>query len=52
LGGRRLEEIPMIFGLEIEASKKHSVYLPYAYPLVDGKPLISCELVNYLKRKG
>ncbi|KUO43178.1 MAG: hypothetical protein APU95_03440 [Hadesarchaea archaeon YNP_N21] len=52
LGGRRLEEIPMIFGLEIEASRKHSVYLPYAYPLVDGKPLISCELVNYLKRKG
>lgn len=52
LGGKHLEEIPMIFGLEIQVSEKHSVYLPYAYPLVDGKPLISAELVKYLRVKG
>ena len=47
---KSLEEIPVKHGLEIRIGSGHSVILPYAYPLVDGKPLISKKLVAYLKR--
>lgn len=53
--GLRVEEIPVVKGLEIEVYKSprytHTIYLPYAYPIVDGKPLIPEELVKYLKGK-
>lgn len=48
--GKKLEEIPVKLGLEIEAGIGHSVILPYAYPIVEGKPLISQKLVTHLKR--
>ena len=48
--GKSLEEIPVKLGLEVAIDSGHSVLLPYAYPLVDGKPLISQKLVAYLKR--
>jgi ribosome biogenesis SPOUT family RNA methylase Rps3 len=48
--GKSLEEIPVKLGLEVVIAIGHSVILPYAYPLVDGKPLISQKLVAYLKR--
>jgi len=48
--GKSLEEIPVKLGLEVVIAIGHSVLLPYAYPLVDGKPLISQKLVAYLKR--
>ncbi len=50
LGGKRLEEVPVQLGLEIKISEIHSTFLPYAFPLIKGKPLISRELVAYLKR--
>lgn len=48
--GISLKEIPVKLGLEVGIGSGHSVILPYAYPLVDGKPLISQRLIAYLKR--
>ncbi len=48
--GKSMDKIPVQHGLEIEINKVYSVALPYAFPLVEGKPLISRELVSYLKR--
>ena len=48
--GMPLEQVPIQHGLEVRIGRGHSVLLPYAYPLVDGKPLISRGLVAYLKR--
>lgn len=50
LGGRRLGEVPVQLGLEIQLSGVHSTFLPYAFPLVRGRPLISRGLISYLKR--
>lgn len=50
LDGKRLEEVPVQLGLEIQISEVHSTFLPYAFPLVRGKPLISRALIVYLKR--
>ena len=52
LEGERLEDLPVRVGFEIKISGMHSVHLPYAYPLVEDKPLISPELVGYLKRSS
>jgi len=49
--GHPLERIPVQLGLEIRWGKGHSTLLPYAFPLVGGKPLISNKLIAYLKRK-
>lgn len=46
--GKRVEEIPIIENLEIKVSENFVIILPYAYPLVNGKPFISNELINYL----
>ncbi len=48
--GKSLGEVPVQRGLEIQIRKGHSTFLPYAFPLVKGKPLISRELITYLKR--
>jgi len=48
--GKSLEEVPVQHGLEIQISKVQSTFLPYTFPLVKGKPLISRELIAYLKR--
>jgi ribosome biogenesis SPOUT family RNA methylase Rps3 len=48
--GRSLKEIPVKLGLEVGIGSGHSVVLPYVYPLVNEKPLISQKLVAYLKR--
>ena len=50
LGGKRLEEVPVQRGTEIQISEVYSTFLPYAFPLIRGKPLISNELIAYLKR--
>ncbi|MEM3597199.1 MAG: SAM-dependent methyltransferase [Candidatus Bathyarchaeia archaeon] len=47
--GFRLEEIPVKKGLTIKLSGHHSIYLPYAYPLKDDKPLIHKALIEYLR---
>ncbi len=46
--GIPLEKIPIKRGLTIRVNKWHSIYLPYAYPLRDGNPLISKELIEHL----
>ncbi|MGB9671800.1 MAG: hypothetical protein ACPL0C_06465 [Candidatus Bathyarchaeales archaeon] len=48
--GFRLEEIPIKKGLTIKLNEHHSIYLPYAYPLKDGKPLIHKALIEYLSK--
>ncbi|MBS7624263.1 MAG: SAM-dependent methyltransferase [Candidatus Bathyarchaeia archaeon] len=46
--GVKLEDIPVKRGLRIKMSDKAEIYLPYMYPLHDGKPVISDELIKYL----
>lgn len=48
--GKPLEEIPLCQEVEIRHDEVHSTVLPFAYPLVDGAPLISEELVEYIRR--
>ncbi|MBC7099713.1 hypothetical protein H5T52_11515 [Candidatus Bipolaricaulota bacterium] len=48
--GKRLEEIPVQVGLEIQIEPGYSNILPYAFPLAGGKPLISEELIDYLRK--
>ena len=46
--GARLEEIPVKVGVTVRASSI-LIHLPYAYPLRKGRPVISRELVEYLR---
>jgi len=46
--GTPLEKIPVKKGLSLRLDEHAEVYLPYAYPLKDGKPVISQKLVAYL----
>lgn len=48
--GRKLEEIPVKVGLNIRVDKYYTITLPFAFPIINKKPLISKELVNYLKK--
>lgn len=52
MGGKKLREIPVVYELEIPIEKGCSIVLPFAYPLVNGKPLISRKLIGYLKKRG
>ena len=47
--GKKLEEIPIMENLIIKVDDFHEIILPYVYPLVNNKPLISDELIEYLK---
>jgi ribosome biogenesis SPOUT family RNA methylase Rps3 len=51
LDGKSLEKIPKQWQIEIEINDVESVILPYCYPLINGKPQISNDLIEYLKRK-
>ncbi|MGC8999317.1 MAG: hypothetical protein ACP5JW_08050 [Candidatus Bathyarchaeia archaeon] len=42
------ERIPVKKGLSLRLDEHAEVYLPYAYPLQNGKPVISQKLVAYL----
>jgi len=46
--GFKLEDIPVKRGLRIKINDGAEIYLPYMYPLKDGKPLISEDLLRYL----
>ncbi len=51
--GTPLDKIPFQDEIEIEKENGVSIQLPYRYALFQGKPLISKELLDYLKkRKG
>ena len=52
--GKRLSEVEVVYGIEVEVPSPikgitHSIKLPYAYPVVDGKPLLAPGLLDYLK---
>jgi ribosome biogenesis SPOUT family RNA methylase Rps3 len=47
--GKKMEEIPIMENLVIKVDEFHEIILPYVYPLVNNKPLISDELIEYLK---
>jgi ribosome biogenesis SPOUT family RNA methylase Rps3 len=51
LDGKKLNEIPFKDEIEIEINNIESVILPYRYVLLNGKPLVSEKLVEYLKNK-
>ncbi|MEM1562132.1 MAG: SAM-dependent methyltransferase [Candidatus Bathyarchaeia archaeon] len=46
--GFRLKDIQVKRGLHVKIDDKAEVYLPYMYPLKDGKPVISEGLLRYL----
>ncbi|MEM3396349.1 MAG: SAM-dependent methyltransferase [Thermoplasmata archaeon] len=50
LQGKRLSEIPLTTEVEIEHPDGHITILPYGYPIVDGKVLITPGLIRYLQR--
>lgn len=50
LQGKRLSEIPLTTEIEIEHPDGHITVLPYGYPIVDGKVLITPGLIRYLQR--
>lgn len=47
--GKSLSQIPVALGFEIKVNDFHEIFLPYAFPVVNGRPLISRELIEYLK---
>lgn len=50
VSGKKFSEIKFQNEIEIKTGKYDSIILPYLYPLVNGKPKISKELVKYIKK--
>ena len=46
-----LSDLKFQQGIEIKTGKHDSIQLPYLYPLINGKPQISKELIKFLKNK-
>jgi len=46
--GVRLKDIPIKRGLHIRLGEKAEIFMPYLYPLRDGKPVISEKIIKYL----
>jgi ribosome biogenesis SPOUT family RNA methylase Rps3 len=49
--GKKLSDLSFQDEVEIKTGKKDSIILPYRYAVVNGKPLISKKVVEYLKNK-
>jgi ribosome biogenesis SPOUT family RNA methylase Rps3 len=49
--GIPIEKMKFVGKLTIKINDIESIELPYSYPIINGKPQISEELVNYLKKK-
>lgn len=49
--GKKLEQLPFQDGIEIDLKEGESIMFPYRYLLVNGKPLVSTELIEYLRKK-
>lgn len=54
--GRKLTDIEVVDGVEIEVPSPYpgiqaTIKLPYAYPVVNGKPLLAPGLIEYLRYK-
>ena len=48
--GESLKKIKFQDGIEIKINKIESTILPYRYALIENKPLLSRELIKYLKK--
>ena len=51
VNGKKLEQLLFQDGIEIDLKEGESVMFPYRYLLLEGKPLVSGELIAYLRRK-
>ena len=51
LNEKKLKNLNFKDSLEIKINKIESVILPYRYVLINKKPFISKEIINYLKKK-
>jgi ribosome biogenesis SPOUT family RNA methylase Rps3 len=49
--GKLISDIPVKLDVETVVSRKHVTILPFAYPLVRGKPLMAPGLREYLRRE-
>jgi len=49
--GKKLKDLKFQNKLTIQINEIESTILPYYYPLVDNKPLISKELVDFIKKR-
>jgi ribosome biogenesis SPOUT family RNA methylase Rps3 len=49
--GKSIADIPVKIGVEIAVDKRVSSFLPFAYPMVKGKPLIAPGLREYLRKE-
>jgi len=50
--GEKIENIELTNQLEIKFDDNYSVILPYAYPIVDNKVIVTPGLVEYLRQKA
>lgn len=50
--GEKIENIELTNQLEIKFDDEYSVVLPYAYPIVDNKVIVTPGLVEYLRQKA
>ena len=48
--GMTLEDIEIAYEVEITHNPVHSTVLPFGYPVIDGKPIITPGLIEYLTR--
>lgn len=51
IGGKKLEDLKFIDGINIKINDIESVELPFRYTLVNKKPFMSKKIVEYLKKK-
>lgn len=51
LEGATIDDIDFVDGIKIRMEKGREIELPYRYPVVNSKPLISDELVEYIKNE-
>lgn len=49
--GKKLKEIEITNEVEIFLSENHTITLPYGYPIINGKILITPKLVEYLRKR-
>jgi len=49
--GMTLKNIEIAYEVEITHDPVHSTILPFGYPILDGKPIITPGLIDYLTRK-
>jgi ribosome biogenesis SPOUT family RNA methylase Rps3 len=51
LDGKKMSDLRFKERLEISINDVESIILPYRYPVIDGKPLISSKIIDLLKKK-